>query len=89
MTLTLPSPAAHRSPQRRLLIGLGATAVFGALALQPDSALRGTAAKPLFFYLVPVLRVQARSCPGSPPLRAPAALGSAPHTARGKPVSVL
>jgi len=42
--------------QRRLLLGGLGTALFAALSLVPSSS--GPPAKPLFFYLVPLLRVQ-------------------------------
>jgi hypothetical protein len=44
--------------QRRLLIGIGLTAVVGAFALVPTERLQPPPSKPLFFYLVPLLRVQ-------------------------------
>lgn len=44
--------------QRRLVLGLAATAALGALALVPSTALRPKPSKPLFFYLVPLVRVQ-------------------------------
>ncbi len=43
--------------QRRLLFGALATAGLTAWALQPDTA--GPPSKPLFFYLAPLLRIQA------------------------------
>jgi len=44
--------------RRRLLQGAAATALLAAFALVPTSALRlGAPAKPLFFYLVPLVRV--------------------------------
>jgi hypothetical protein len=44
--------------QRRLLIGIGASAALGAFALVPTEKLQPAPSKPLFFYLVPLLRVQ-------------------------------
>ena len=44
--------------QRRLLIGLGLSAALGAFALVPTEKLQPPPSKPLFFYLVPLLRVQ-------------------------------
>ena len=47
--------------QRRLLIGIAATVAVGAFALVPTDSLRpGKPAKPLFLYLIPLLRVQVR-----------------------------
>ena len=45
--------------QRRLLIGLGLTGAAVALALIPTAELRGKPSKPLFFYLTPLVRIQA------------------------------
>ncbi len=45
------------SPQRRLALGAAATGLFVALSLVPDSS--SPPPKPLFFYLVPLLRTQA------------------------------
>lgn len=69
--------------RRRVLIGLGLTAALGAFALVPTEKLQAPPSKPLFFYLVPLIRVQARPgggrivcpCSGSPSAahRAPAA----------------
>jgi A/G-specific adenine glycosylase len=55
----LADTAAHRTraAQRRLALGAAGTALFVALSLRPDSA--PPPSKPLFFYLVPLLRVQA------------------------------
>ena len=44
--------------QRRLLIGIGLTVAAGAFAVIPTSSLRGKPSKPLFFYLVPLLKIQ-------------------------------
>jgi hypothetical protein len=44
--------------QRRLIIGIAATAALGAFALIPTEKLQPAPSKPLFFYLVPLLRVQ-------------------------------
>lgn len=44
--------------QRRLLIGIGLTVAAGAFAIIPTSSLRGKPSKPLFFYLVPLLKIQ-------------------------------
>lgn len=41
---------------RRVILGVVASAVIGGLALVPTESLDGNATKPLFFYLVPVLR---------------------------------
>ncbi len=47
--------------QRRLLIGAAATVALGTFALVPTDSLRpGKPAKPLFLYLIPLLRVQVR-----------------------------
>jgi len=43
--------------RRRLLIGLGLTAAVGAFGLIPTEKLQPAPSKPLFFYLVPLLRV--------------------------------
>jgi len=43
--------------RRRLLIGIGLTAAAGAFALVPTEKLQAPASKPLFFYLIPLLRV--------------------------------
>ncbi len=51
------APEDQETLTRRLLLGGVGTALFVALSLVPDSA--GPPAKPLFFYLVPLLRVQA------------------------------
>ena len=51
------APEDRETLTRRLLIGGVGTALFVALSLIPDAA--GPPAKPLFFYLVPLLRVQA------------------------------
>ena len=54
----LPLPA--RVPQRRLVIGIGAAAGLGAFALIPTEYLSLTKpSKPLFFYLSPLVRVEA------------------------------
>jgi hypothetical protein len=47
----------RRARQRRLALGAAGTALFLAIGLRPDTA--GPPPKPLFFYLVPLLRVQA------------------------------
>lgn len=47
------------SMQRRLLIGIGLTGAAVALALIPTAELRGKPSKPLFFYLTPLVRIQA------------------------------
>ena len=44
--------------RRRLLIGLGLTAAAGAFALIPTERLQPAPSKPLFFYLVPLVRAQ-------------------------------
>ena len=45
--------------QRRLLLGVVATVALGAFALVPTDALRpGRPSKPLFLYLIPLIRVQ-------------------------------
>lgn len=44
--------------QRRLLIGIGASLALGAFALVPTEKLQPAPSKPLFFYLLPLLRVQ-------------------------------
>ena len=45
--------------QRRLLIGVAATLALGAFALVPTDSLRpGKPGKPLYLYLIPLLRVQ-------------------------------
>ena len=45
--------------QRRLLLGVVATVALGAFALVPTDSLRlGKPAKPLFLYLIPLIRVQ-------------------------------
>lgn len=47
--------------QRRLLIGVAATVVLGTFALVPTDSLRlGKPSKPLFLYLIPLVRVQVR-----------------------------
>eukprot|EP00241_Pyramimonas_parkeae_P006631 CAMPEP_0114257448 /NCGR_PEP_ID=MMETSP0058-20121206/18738_1 /TAXON_ID=36894 /ORGANISM="Pyramimonas parkeae, CCMP726" /LENGTH=327 /DNA_ID=CAMNT_0001372175 /DNA_START=36 /DNA_END=1019 /DNA_ORIENTATION=+ len=43
---------------RRLIGGLAATGVLFALSLIPDKEVRPKPAKPLFFYIVPLLRIQ-------------------------------
>jgi A/G-specific adenine glycosylase len=45
--------------QRRLLLGLGAAAILGALALVPLDVLTPASSKPLFLSLTPILRVEA------------------------------
>jgi hypothetical protein len=45
--------------QRRTLIGVGLSALVGAFALVPTEKLQPAPSKPLFFYLVPLLRVRA------------------------------
>jgi len=47
-------------PQRRLLLGVGLTAVAAALALVPLDVLSPPPAKPLFFFLTPLVRIQAQ-----------------------------
>ena len=45
--------------QRRLLLGVLATVALGAFALVPTDSLRqGKPTKPLFLYLIPLIRVQ-------------------------------
>lgn len=44
---------------KRLLLGLGLTAIFCAAALVPDKQVRAKPSKPCFFYLVPLLRIKA------------------------------
>ena len=45
--------------QRRLLLGVAATVALGAFALVPTDSLRlGKPSKPLFLYLIPLIRVQ-------------------------------
>ena len=45
--------------QRRLLLGVVATVALGAFALVPTDSLRiGKPSKPLFLYLIPLIRVQ-------------------------------
>jgi hypothetical protein len=44
--------------QRRLIIGVGLSAALGAFALVPTEQLQPAPSKPLFFYLVPLLRVR-------------------------------
>eukprot|EP00955_Chlamydomonas_euryale_P017181 183322-Chlamydomonas_euryale.AAC.6 len=44
--------------QRRLLIGLGGAAVLGAFALVPTQSMRLKPPKPMYFYVVPLLRIQ-------------------------------
>lgn len=41
-------------------MGLGLTAALGAFALVPTEKLQPPPSKPLFFYLVPLLRIQVR-----------------------------
>ena len=43
---------------RRLLIGIGLSVGVGAFALIPTEKLQPAPSKPLFFYLVPLVRVQ-------------------------------
>ena len=46
--------------QRRLLIGVGLTLALGAFALVPTDVLRiNKPSKPLFMYIIPLLRIQA------------------------------
>lgn len=45
--------------QRRLLLGVGLAAALGALALVPLDVLTPAPSQPLFFYLTPLIRVQA------------------------------
>jgi hypothetical protein len=45
---------------RRLLIGLAGVAAFIAVGLIPEKESRPKPTKPLFFYLVPLLRIQVR-----------------------------
>ncbi|KAJ9527316.1 hypothetical protein QJQ45_025536 [Haematococcus lacustris] len=51
-------PEAAAVVQKRLIIGLGLAAAAGALALVPTEALRPKPSKPLFLYVVPLLRIQ-------------------------------
>lgn len=51
---------------RRLLVGAVVAGATVAFALVPTESLDGSAQKPLFFYLVPVLRSLVR-CSASPP----------------------
>ena len=51
------APEDQETLTRRLILGGVGTALFVALSLVPDAA--GPPAKPLFFYLAPLLRVQA------------------------------
>jgi A/G-specific adenine glycosylase len=44
--------------QRRLAIGIGLSVVLGAFALVPTEKLQPPPSKPLFFYLVPLIRTQ-------------------------------
>lgn len=44
--------------QRRLIGGIGLSLALGAFALVPTEKLQAPPSKPLFFYLVPLLRVQ-------------------------------
>lgn len=46
--------------QRRLLIGGALTLGLGAFALVPTEALRPKPPKPMYFYIVPLLRIQVR-----------------------------
>ncbi len=48
----------NETVKRRLLIGLGMTVALGAFALVPTEKLQPPPSKPLFFYLVPLLRTQ-------------------------------
>lgn len=54
----------HACPRhrRRLLIGAALTAGAAAFALLPTEALRARPPKPLYFYIVPLLRVKVRAC---------------------------
>jgi hypothetical protein len=45
--------------RRRVLLGLGLSVAVGAFALVPTEQLQAPPSKPLFFYLVPLLRVRA------------------------------
>ena len=45
--------------RRRLLLGVGLAVAAGAFALVPTEKLQAPPAKPLFFYLVPLVRVEA------------------------------
>ena len=48
--------AEQATVRKRLLIGLGIAAVMAAFAIVPTESLNGKASKPVFYYLVPVLR---------------------------------
>ncbi|KAK9810206.1 hypothetical protein WJX72_006642 [[Myrmecia] bisecta] len=54
------SPEEESTVRRRLLLGIAATVALGAFALVPTDALRlDKPNKPLFMYLVPLVRIQA------------------------------
>lgn len=52
------SGSIDRLVQRRLIIGVSLSAALGAFALVPTEQLQPPPSKPLFFYLVPLLRVR-------------------------------
>lgn len=53
------SEAEAAEVRRRLILGLGLAVAVGGFALVPTEKLQAPPAKPLFFYLVPLLRVRA------------------------------
>jgi len=53
------SEAEASEVQRRLILGIGLAVVAGGFALIPTDKLQPPPSKPLFFYLVPLLRVRA------------------------------
>eukprot|EP00238_Polyblepharides_amylifera_P005547 CAMPEP_0196583654 /NCGR_PEP_ID=MMETSP1081-20130531/44227_1 /TAXON_ID=36882 /ORGANISM="Pyramimonas amylifera, Strain CCMP720" /LENGTH=310 /DNA_ID=CAMNT_0041904603 /DNA_START=52 /DNA_END=984 /DNA_ORIENTATION=+ len=52
-------PEEQSTVTRRLLIGLAGIGAFAVLSQVPDSTTRPKPSKPLFFYLVPLIRIQA------------------------------
>jgi hypothetical protein len=73
--------------QRRLLIGVGLTVALGAFALVPTDALRiDKPSKPLYLYLIPLMRIQvcprSVAAPGGPVGASRATWGSTCQNAR-------
>ncbi len=59
LRLTAPPPRARlRPPQKRLILGAIASVGLAAFALVPTKELRPKPSKPLYFYIVSLLRIQ-------------------------------
>lgn len=71
---------------RRLAIGLALTVVTAAFAIIPTESLDGAASRPLYVYLVPVLRSVVRlQSPTAPAIGCPMSCQGAPPRIHGGP----